>query len=95
MTSSSNIATKFEAVIEAFTPIAGQPKDENIRGVQKVLLQTCLLIRLAISKAGKVVGLVLPDADYNNQPGVTASFDEDNIPLDVYEPSVARDTKAW
>ena len=95
MTSSSDIAAKSEVTIKAFTPIVGQPKDNELRGVRKLLLQTCLSIRLAGSKAGKVTGLVLPNAAYKNQPGVTALFDEDDTPLNKYDPSVTRDTKAW
>ena len=81
MTSSSDIAAKFDAAIESFTPIAGQPKDDNLQGVQKVLLQTCLSIRPAGSKSGKFTGLVLPGAAYKNQPGLTALFNEDDTPL--------------
>ena len=95
MTSSSDIAEKSEATIEAFTPIFGQPKDDDLRGFRKVLLQTCLSIRLAGSKAGKVTGLVLPDAAYKNQQGVTESFNEDDTPLDEYDPSVTRETEKW
>ena len=95
MTSSSDISAKFEAGIKAFTPIVGQPKDDDLQGVRNVLLQTCLLICLAGSKSGKVTGLVLPDASYKNQPGVTISFDEDNTPLDEYDPLVPRETEAW
>ena len=95
MTSSSDIAAKFKAAIKAFTPIAGQTKDNDLWGVRKVLLQTCLSIRLAGSKAGKVTGLVLPDAAYKNQPGVTALFDEDNTPLKEYNTLVTRETEAW
>ena len=95
MTSSSDIAATFEATIEAFTPIVIQPKDDDLRGVHKVLLQTCLLIRLAGLKAGKVAGLVLPNADYKNEPGVTTSFDKDNTLLGEYNPLVTRDTEAW
>ena len=94
MTSSSDIAAKFEAVIEAFTPIVGQPKDNDLQGVQKVLLQTCLLIRISGYKTGNVTGLVIPDAAYKNQPWVTASSDEDDTPLDEYDPLVTRETKA-
>ena len=82
MTSSSDIAAKFESAIEAFTPIVSQPKDDNLQGVRKVLLQTCLSVRLAGLKAVKVTGLVLPDAAYKNQPRVTISFDKDDTPLD-------------
>ena len=88
MTSYSDIAAKFEAAIEAFTPIVGQPKDDDLRGVRKVLLQTCCSIRLSGSKSGKVIGLVLPDAAYKNQPGVTISFNEDDTPLNEYNPLV-------
>ena len=95
MTSSSDITDKFEVAIKDFIPIFDQPKDDNIRGVQKFLLKTCLSIRLSGSKAGKVPGFVLPDAAYKNQPGVTASFDEDDTPLDEYNPLVTRETKAW
>ena len=95
MTSSSDIAAKFEAAIEAFTPIVGQPKYNDLRVVRKVLLKTCLSIRLAGSKAGKVTVLVLPDAAYKNKPGVTASFDKDDTLLDKYDPSVTRDTESW
>ena len=70
-TSSMDISAKFEAAIEAFTPIVGQPKDYNLQGFKKVLLQTCLSIRLAGSKLGKVTNLVLPDAAYKDQLGVT------------------------
>ena len=78
MTSSSNIAAKIEAAIDAFTPIVGQPKDNNLWGVRKVLLQTFISIRLVGLKSGKVAGLVLTNAAYKNQPGVTASFDNDD-----------------
>ena len=74
MTSSSDIAAKFEVAIKSFTPIVVQPKDNDLQGVHKVLLQTCLSIRLAVSKSGKVTNHVLPDVAYKNQPGVTASF---------------------
>ena len=67
---------------EIVTPIVGQPKDDELRGVQKVPLQICLSIRLAGSKSGKVTGLVLPNAAYKNLPGVTISLDKDNTPLD-------------
>ena len=53
------------------------------------------MIRLVGSKSRKITGLVLPDAAYKNQSGVTSLFDEDNIPLDEYDPSVTRDTNAW
>ena len=72
MTSSSDIAAKFEAAIEDFTPTTGQLKDDNLRGARKVLLQTCLLIFLAGSKYRKSTSLVLPNAAYKNEPGVTA-----------------------
>ena len=85
---------QIRAAIEAFTPIFGQLKDNNLQGVQTVLLQTCLLIRLAGSKYGKFTALVLTDAAYKNQPRVTISFDEDDTPLDKYDPSVTRKTKA-
>ena len=71
----------------------GQPKDNDIRGVKTFLLQTCLSIRLAGSKAGKVAGLILLNAAYKNQPGVTASFNEDNAPLYKYDLEVTKDTK--
>ena len=95
MTSSSDIAAKFEAAIKAFTRIISQPKDDDLQVVRKVLLQTCISIRLAGSKSGKVTGLVLTDAAYKNQPRVTALFDEDDTPLDKYDPSVTRETEAW
>ena len=95
MISSSDIAAKFEAAIKAFTPMVGQPKDDDLRWVRKDLIQTCLSIRLAGSKSGKVTRVVLPDAAYKNQTGVTASFDEDDTPLDEYDPAVTRDTKSW
>ena len=68
MTSSSDIATKFESAIETFTPIVIQTKDNNVQGVQKFLFQMSLSIRLAGLKLGKVTGLVIPDAAYKNQP---------------------------
>ena len=95
MTSSSDIATKFEAAIKAFTPIVGQPKDNDLQGLRKVLLQTCLSICLVGSKAGKVTSLVLPNAAYKNRPRVTISFDEDDTPLEKYDPSFTRETEAW
>ena len=95
MTSSSDIAAKFEAAIEAFTPIFGQPKYGNLRLERRVLLQTCLSIILDGLKAVKFNGLVLPDAAYKNQPGVTILFDEDDTPLNEYDPSVTRETEAW
>ena len=88
MTSSSDIAAKFEAAIEAFTPVVGQPKDNDLRGVRKVPLQTCLSICLYRSEAVKFTSLILPDASYKNQPGVKILFDEDDTPLDKYDPSV-------
>ena len=95
MTSSSNIAAKFESTIKAFTPIVVQTNYNDLQVVRKVLLQTCLSIRLTRSKSGKVTGLVLTDAAYKNQPRVTALFDEDDTPLDEYDPSVTRETEAW
>ena len=95
MTSSTDIATKFEADIEAFTPIVGQPKDDNLQGVKKVLLQTCLSIRLAGPKSVKVTGIILHDAAYNNQLGVMGSFDKDDTPLKTYDPAVTRETEVW
>ena len=95
MTSSSEISPKFEAAIEAFTPIVSQPKDGDLQRVHKTLLQNCLSIRLAGSKYRKFTGLVLLDAAYKNQPGLTALFGEDNTPLDKYYPSVIRETKTW
>ena len=95
MTSSSDIAAKFEAPIKAFTPIVVQLKDNDLQRVRKFLLQTCLSICLAGLKAGKFTGLVLSDAAYKNQPGVTISFDEDGTPLNEYNPLVTRETKAW
>ena len=95
MNSSSDIAAKSKATIEAFTPIVNQLKDDDLREVQKVLLQMSLLIRLTGSKAGKVTGLVLPDATYKNQPGVTSSFDKDDTLIDKYNPAVTRDTESW
>ena len=95
MTSSSDIATKFESAIETFTPIVGQPKDNNVQGVQKFLFQMSLSIRLAGLKLGKVTGLVIPDAAYKNQPGVKALFDKNNTPLDEYNPAVNIETKLW
>ena len=82
MTSSSDIAAKFKAAIEAFTPIVFQPKDDDLQGFHKVFLQTCLSIRLAGSKVGKVTGLVPPNTAYKNQPEVMISFNEDDNPLD-------------
>ena len=90
-----DISAKSEAAIKAFKTIFGQPKDDDLRGVKKVLLQTCLLIRLTGSKAGKVTGLVLPDVAYKHQPGLTSLFDEDDAPLDKYNPVVTKYTKAW
>ena len=95
MISSSHIAVEFGAAIEAFTPIVGQPKYNDLQGVRKVLLHTYLSICLAGSKSEKVTGLVLPDAAYKNQPGVKISFEEYDTPLNEYDLSVAQDTEAW
>ena len=94
MTSSYDIAAKLEAVIEAFTLIFGQPKDDDLRVVKKLLLQTYPSIRLAGPKSGKVTGLILPNAAYKNQLGVTALFDEDDTPLDKYDPAVTREIES-
>ena len=95
MTSSSDITAKSEAAIKAFTPTVGQTKDDDLRGVKKVLLQTCLSIRLAGSKAGKFTGLILPDAAYKNQTRVMTSFNEEEPPLNKYDSSIKRETKLW
>ena len=62
MTSSMDITKEFKAAIKAFTPIVGKLKDNDLRGVKKVLFQTGLSIRLTGSKSGKFNGLVLPVA---------------------------------
>ena len=95
MTSSSDIYAKLKAAIEAFTPIVGQRKDDDLRRIHKFLLQKCLSIRLTGSKAEKVTGLVLTDAAYKNQPGVAILFDKYNTSLDEYNPLVTRQTEAW
>ena len=77
MMSTSDITAKFESAIAALAPVVGPPKDDAIRNVRKVLLQTCMSIRLAGSKSGKVTGLVLSDIVYLSTPGVTKSFVED------------------
>ena len=71
MTSPADIATKFDAAIAAFTPIVGNPTDDDLRNVRQVLLQICLSINLAGSTAGKVTGLILGDNVYLTQQGVT------------------------
>ena len=69
--------------------------DDDLRRVQKSLLKTCLLIRLVGSKTGKVTSLILPNAAHKNQPGVIASFDKDDAPLEKYDPLVTRETESW
>ena len=95
MTSPADIATKFDTAIAAFTPIVGNPTDDDLRNVRQVLLQLCLSINLAGSTAGKVTGLILVDGVYRTQQGVTASFVEDQNPLDEYDPSINESTAAW
>ena len=95
MTSSSDIAAKFEAAIKAFTPIIGQQKDNDLQGVRKFLLRTRLSIRLSGSKAVKITGIVILNASYKNQPGVMSLFNEDDTPLEKSNPTVTRETKAW
>ena len=95
MTSPADIASKFDAAIAAFTPIVGNPTDDDLRNVQQVLLQICLSINLSGSTAGKVTGLILGDIVYLTQQGVTQSFVEDQNPLDKYDPSIDEHTASW
>ena len=95
MTSPADIATKFDAAIAAFTPIFGNPVDNDLRNVRQVLLQICLSINLAGSTAGKVTGLILGDIAYLTQQGVSTSFVEDQSPLDEYDPLINENTKQW
>ena len=88
MTSPADIASKFDAAIAAFTPIVGNPTDDDLRNVRQVLLQICLLINLSGSTAVKVTGLILGDIVYLTQQGVTKLFVEDQSPLDKYDPSL-------
>ena len=95
MTSPADIASKFDAAIAAFTPIVGNPTDDDLRNVRQVLLQICLYINLSGSTAGKVTGLILGDIVYLTQQGVTQSFVEDQNPLDEYDPSIDENTAVW
>ena len=95
MTSTLNIAAKFETAIASLAPVVGPPKDDNLRNIRKVLLTTCLLIRLADSKSGRVTGLILADGVYTTTPGITESFVKDEQPLAKYEPSITKETAPW
>ena len=95
MTSPADIASKFDAGIASFTPIVGNPTDDDLRNVQQVLLQICLLVNLLGSTAGKVTGLILGDIVYLTQQEVSTSFIEDQSPLDEYDPSIDENTKQW
>ena len=95
MTSPADIASKFDAAIAAFTPIVGNPTDDDLRNVRQVLLQICLSINLSGSTAGKVTGLILGDIVYLTQQGVTQSFVEDQKTLDEYDPSIDEHTASW
>ena len=70
MTSTSDIADKFKAAIAELTPIVRPPKDDDLRNVRKVLLQTCMSIQLDGSKSVKVTGLILGGIVYILTPGV-------------------------
>ena len=74
MASISNISPNFDAAIATLAPIVIPPNDDDLRNVQKVLLQICLYIQLAGSKSGKVTGLIFGDVVYLSTPGVTLSF---------------------
>ena len=95
MTSPADIASKFDAAIAAFTPIVGNPTDDDLRNVRQVLLQSCLSINLSGLTVGKVTSLILGDIVYLTQQGVTQSFVEDQSPLDEYDSSIDENTKSW
>ena len=95
MTSPADIASKFDAAIAAFTPIVGNPTNDDLRNVRQVLLQICLSINLSGSTAGKVTGLILGNIVYLTQQGVTKQFVEDQKNLDEYDPSIDENTAAW
>ena len=63
----ANIASKFDAAIASFTPIVGNPTDDDLRNIRQVLLHICLSINLLGSTAGKVTGLILVDIVYLTQ----------------------------
>ena len=95
MTSTSDIADKYEFAIATFTSIVGLPNDNDLRNVQKTLLQICLSIRLTSSKPDKVTSFILAKPIYLKHTGVTESFDEDKHPLNKYYPSLNTDTGTW
>ena len=61
MTSTSDIAAKFAAVIAAFTPIVAPPTND-LRNIRMILLKLCMSIDLAGSTPSKVTGLILVGA---------------------------------
>ena len=71
MTSPADIASKFDAAIVLFTPIIGNPTDDDLRNVRQVLQQICLSINLSGSTAAKVTVLILGDNVYLTQQGVS------------------------
>ena len=95
MTAPADIAANFESAIAAFTPIVSSPIDDDLRNVRQILLQICLSIDLAGSKSGKATGVILGNVAYLTQPGVKTSLDEDQDPLEEYDPAIDENTKAW
>ena len=85
MTSQGEIAAKFAAAIAAATPILSTPTDDDLRALRITPLYVCLSISLVGSDAGKVNGLILVDASYQRQIGISAPFDAMESALAEYD----------
>ena len=94
MTSQGKIAAKFAAAIAASTPILGTPTDDDLRALRITLLHVCLSISLVGSDAGRVNGLILADAAYRRQVGITKAFDAMEGALAEYDPLITSTTAA-
>ena len=95
MTSQGKIAAKFAAAIAFATPILGIPADDDFRVLRITLLHVCLSISLVGSDAGKVNGLILADAAYQRQAGITKPFDDMKNALAEYDPNIKETTALW
>ena len=95
MTSTLDIAAKFETTIASLPPVVGPPKDDDLGNVRKVLSTTYLSIQLAGSKSGRVTRLILANAVYTTIPGINESFIKDEQPLGEYDPSITEETAPW
>ena len=95
MTSQGKIAAKFAAAIASATPILGTPINDDLRALRITLLHICLSISLVGSDTGKVNGLILADAAYQRQAGITKPFNTMEDALAEYDPNIKETTAAW